>query len=103
MPDSYDTVLAEAVDEFTEKRSRFIGAIFPVSGEAEAQERLARVRASNRGANHNCFAYILNDNAAMRYSDDGEPQPRERQPQRAGEGDNAQQDADAGQHRKGGA
>lgn len=37
LPAAYRTVAAAAEDEFTEKRSRFIGAVQPVSTEEEAQ------------------------------------------------------------------
>jgi uncharacterized YigZ family protein len=74
MRQSYDTVLADAGDEFTEKRSRFIGVICPVESEDLAQARIAQVRAAHRDASHNCFAYVLKDRSVMRYSDDGEPQ-----------------------------
>ena len=60
--------------EFVEKRSRFIGRVWPVETEEEALERLKEIRARHWDATHNVYAYILRENAVMRYSDDGEPQ-----------------------------
>ncbi len=60
--------------EFTEKRSRFIGRVWPVETEEETLELLKEIRAKHWDATHNVYAYILRENAVMRYSDDGEPQ-----------------------------
>ncbi len=70
----YKTIRARAEDEFIERRSRFIGHIAPVGSEEEAIAFLEEVRASNREANHNCYAYVLREGQIKRYSDDGEPQ-----------------------------
>ena len=70
----YQTIKAKAQDEFIERRSRFIGHIAPVNSEEEALAFLEEVRASNREANHNCYAYVLREGQIRRYSDDGEPQ-----------------------------
>jgi uncharacterized YigZ family protein len=66
--------------EYTEKRSRFIGQIWPVESEQEALEHLAAVRKEHYDARHTCFAYILRDSGAIRYGDDGEPQGTAGQP-----------------------
>ncbi len=58
--------------EYEEKRSRFIGELFPVAGEEEAKERLAAVRKKYPDARHHCWAWVLPD-GAYRWSDDGEP------------------------------
>ena len=58
--------------EYEEKRSRFIGEIFPVSSEDEAKERITAVRKKYPDARHHCWAWILPD-GAFRWSDDGEP------------------------------
>ncbi|HIT33504.1 MAG TPA: YigZ family protein [Candidatus Faecousia intestinigallinarum] len=58
--------------EFVEKRSRFIGRIWPVETEAEAQEKIDAMRKRHYDATHNCWAYIIRD-GAVRFSDDGEP------------------------------
>lgn len=59
-------------DEFTEKRSRFIGRVWPVETEEEALERIQQVKKQHYDATHNCWAYIIKD-GATRFSDDGEP------------------------------
>lgn len=59
-------------DEFTEKKSRFIGRVWPVETEEEALERIRQMKKQHADATHNCWAYILKD-GAMRFSDDGEP------------------------------
>ncbi len=71
---NYLTVAQAAVDEFTEKRSRFIGAIQPVTTEEEA---LAFIKARSKefwDAKHNVYAYVLDGGNLCRFSDDGEPQ-----------------------------
>ncbi len=71
---SYRTIEKAAVDEFTEKRSRFIGAIQPVTTEEEAQ---AFIRARSKeywDARHNVYAYVLDGGSLCRFSDGGEPQ-----------------------------
>ena len=58
--------------EYEEKRSRFIGEIWPLAGEAEAKERIAAVKKKYPDARHHCWAWVLPD-GAYRWSDDGEP------------------------------
>ena len=72
--DSYLTIAAEAVDEFTEKRSRFIGAIRPVKTEEEAQAFIRERCKTYWDAKHNVYAYVLDGGNLCRFSDDGEPQ-----------------------------
>ena len=60
--------------EFTEKRSRFIGRVWPLQSEEEALEHLKEIRSRHWDATHNVYAYILREGGIMRYSDDGEPQ-----------------------------
>ncbi|MBQ1358016.1 MAG: YigZ family protein [Oscillospiraceae bacterium] len=69
----YRTVKKESVAELVEKKSRFIARVCPVSTEQEALNFLASVRAENRTASHNVFAYRLRERNLSRYSDDGEP------------------------------
>ena len=59
-------------DEFTEKKSRFIGRIWPVESEEEALERVRQMEKECAGAAHNCWAYIIK-NGPTRFSDNGEP------------------------------
>ncbi len=59
-------------DEFTEKKSRFIGRVWYVETEEEALERIQEMKKKHYDATHNCWAYVLKS-GAMRFSDDGEP------------------------------
>ena len=65
--------------EFTEKRSRFIGRVFPVQTEEEARAQIDSVKKRHHDARHNCWCYRLRD-GTERYSDDGEPQGTAGQP-----------------------
>ena len=69
----------EAESEFVEKRSRFIGHIWPVDSEDQAQELIRRVKKQHYDARHNCWCYLLGG-TVVRYSDDGEPQGTAGQP-----------------------
>lgn len=73
MGNSYLTVEKETFDEFTEKRSRFIGYIKPVTTEAEALEFIEGIKKKHWDAKHNVYAYVLKSGAS-KFSDDGEPQ-----------------------------
>ena len=59
-------------DEFYEKKSRFIGRVWPVETEEEALEKIQQMKKQHYDATHNCWAYIIRD-GAVRFSDDGEP------------------------------
>lgn len=72
--DGYRTVAAAGRDEFTEKRSRFIGYACPVKTEAEALDWIRARSKEHWDAKHNVYAYILENGQLCRYSDDGEPQ-----------------------------
>ncbi len=74
MEKEYRTVSEYGVDEFTEKRSRFIGYCKPVKTQEEADEFIAQLRSKHWDARHNVYAYVLSENNIMRCSDDGEPQ-----------------------------
>ena len=71
--DEYLVPTNEAHPEFTERRSRFIGHVFPVETEEEALAQLKNMREKHWNATHNVYAYIIKD-GPTRYSDDGEPQ-----------------------------
>lgn len=58
--------------EFTEKKSRFIGRLWPVETEEEALSYIQQMKKRHYDATHNCWAYILRD-GPVRFSDDGEP------------------------------
>lgn len=59
-------------DEFTEKKSRFIGRVWQVDTEEEALSKIQEMKKLHYDATHNCWAYIIKD-GAVRFSDDGEP------------------------------
>ncbi|MBP3660848.1 MAG: YigZ family protein [Oscillospiraceae bacterium] len=59
-------------DEFYEKKSHFIGRLWPVETEEAALERIQQMKKQHYDATHNCWAYIIKD-GAVRFSDDGEP------------------------------
>ncbi len=58
--------------EFTEKKSRFLGSVWPVDTEEEALAKIQEMKKRHYDATHNCWAYIIRD-GAVRFSDDGEP------------------------------
>ena len=59
-------------DEFVEKKSRFIGRVWPVETEEEALAKIQEMKKQHYDATHNCWAYVIKD-GPMRFSDDGEP------------------------------
>ena len=63
---------AEAVGEFTDRKSRFIAQLVHVETEDEAAAHLAAMRARHFDARHNVPAWIL-AGGSERASDDGEP------------------------------
>ena len=70
----YLTIEKKSKTEFVEKRSRFIGAAFPVSNREEAERIVSELKSEYWDAKHNVFAYILREGNIKRFSDDGEPQ-----------------------------
>lgn len=65
--------------EYDEKRSRFLGCVWPVESEEEARARIEETRKRYFDARHNCFCYLLRS-GTVRYGDDGEPQGTAGQP-----------------------
>lgn len=70
--DEYLVPTAFGEDEFIEKKSRFIGRIWPVETEEAALDKIQEMKKRHYDATHNCWAYIIRD-GAVRFSDDGEP------------------------------
>lgn len=64
------TAFGEA--EFVEKKSRFIGHIWPTDTEEEALAHIEEMRKKHYDATHNVWAYMIKD-GPVRFSDDGEP------------------------------
>ena len=74
MPGDYKTLKQAASDEFIVNKSRFIGYASPCETEEEALAFLRSIREKHKDATHNCYAYVIGQNAGiMRYNDDGEP------------------------------
>jgi len=74
MAGDYKTLKQAAQDEFIVNKSRFIGYASPCQTEEEALAFLRLIREKHKDATHNCYAYVIGENAGiMRYSDDGEP------------------------------
>lgn len=46
-------------DEFVEKKSRFLGRVWPADTEAEALAHIEEMRKQHYDATHNCWAYII--------------------------------------------
>ena len=60
--------------ELVEKRSRFLGHVWPVESEEEARARIEEIRKKHYDARHHCWCYRIREGGVERYSDDGEPQ-----------------------------
>lgn len=74
MAGEYKTLREAATDEYIIHKSRFLCHAAPVQTEEAALAFLNEKRRQYRDANHNCYAYVIGQNAGiMRYSDDGEP------------------------------
>ena len=71
---AYKTLLQSACEEYVVNKSRFLCYAAPVGTQEDALAFLEDIRRKHRDASHNCYAYIIGQNAGvMRYSDDGEP------------------------------
>ena len=71
--EEYRTIRGQAAGEYEEKKSRFLAAAAHVESEEQAVAFLEQIRAANRTARHNVYAYKLRASNRERYSDDGEP------------------------------
>lgn len=70
----YRTVYEGGKGEIVEKKSRFIGEVFPVETEDEAAEIIGRIKKQYWDARHHCWAYVIGEGQVQeRFSDDGEP------------------------------
>lgn len=76
----YRVPARSAQTELVEKRSRFLGHVFPAATEEEARAQLEAVKKKRYDARHNCWCYRLKESGVERYSDDGEPQGTAGQP-----------------------
>ena len=71
---SYKTIKERASYEYEDRKSVFIGDVAPVSTEAEAIAFIDMIKKKYPDARHHVYAYVLRENSAMRFTDDGEPQ-----------------------------
>lgn len=70
----YRTIQKLSTGEITEKKSRFLSSVIPVSTKEEAEEWIGKIKKKNFDARHNCYAYRIGSKGEQsRYSDDGEP------------------------------
>lgn len=74
MPDQLRFIYRGGEDEIVEKKSRFIGQVYPVATEQEAMQIIEQTRKKYWDARHHCYAYILGEYGEItRCTDDGEP------------------------------
>ncbi len=74
MKDEYKTLVSEAEGLFTDRGSKFLAYVYPVSSEEEASELLLGLKKTHPKARHFCTAIrLLPDASLERSSDDGEP------------------------------
>ena len=57
----------DGCDEFTEKKSRFIGVVRYTKTEEEALAFIAEQNEKHKTAGHNVYAYSIRENNIMRY------------------------------------
>lgn len=70
----YYTIEEYGTDEFSEKKSKFIGYIKRVETEEEANAFIAEIKSKHWDAKHNVYAYVIGENGSIqRSTDDGEP------------------------------
>ncbi len=72
--ESYITVQNRSSFEYEDRKSVFIGEAMPVSSEDDAISFIESIKKKYPDAKHHVYAYILRNNAIMRFSDDHEPQ-----------------------------
>lgn len=68
----YRTIIDSFQIEYIVNKSRFIGYLFPVETEKEAEAELIKIKKKHYDATHNCHAFVLK-NGITRCSDAGEP------------------------------
>ena len=69
-----NTIKSTSEYVYTDKKSDFIGMVFPVKTKEECDELVRNLRKEHPNARHVCFAYRLGTDAPTeRMSDDGEP------------------------------
>lgn len=72
---SYITIKDIGSGLYEEKKSKFYSAAKRVENEEQAENFINSIKANNKDARHNCFAYVIGENRIIqKCSDDGEPQ-----------------------------
>ncbi|MCM1262105.1 MAG: YigZ family protein [Butyrivibrio sp.] len=72
--ESYNVIAHGGMGKIEEKKSVFIANTAPVQTEEEALAFIDSMKKKYWDARHNCYAYVLGENAQIvRFSDDGEP------------------------------
>ncbi len=61
MPEAIKMIYQGGSAEVIEKKSRFIGEIYPIGSEEEAQNIVNQIRKKHYDARHHCFAYVLGE------------------------------------------
>ena len=75
MADNIKIVYDGGKGEIIEKKSRFIGEVWPIETEEDAIRIIEATKKKYWDARHNCSAFVIGENNDIqRYSDDGEPQ-----------------------------
>lgn len=72
--EKYKEIKTESKGFYSEKGSRFVGYCFLVKNKKEVVTKLTALKKIEKGANHYCFAYVINiDQSEQKIFDDGEP------------------------------
>ena len=72
--DLYYTVKGTGESRYTEKMSRFLAFVFPVTTAEEAREEIKKLQNKYHDARHVCWAYVVGpDGKEWQLNDNGEP------------------------------
>lgn len=72
--DLYFSIAKPSEGLFKDKGSKFLAFAFPIENEGQIKVELENIRKKHSGANHVCYAYIIDPlNPYHRANDDGEP------------------------------
>jgi len=72
--DTYQTILKTSEGIFRDKGSKFIAYAYPIKGETEVKEIIAKLKIEHTKARHFCWALRLTaDRNVFKLNDDGEP------------------------------
>ena len=72
--DEYQTITAAVTANFTDRASKFLTFVFPITNEEDIKQHLEILKKEHWKANHHCYAWRLGtDGNQYRANDDGEP------------------------------